>query len=159
MKRFFALCLMAVAFATAPAFADLQKGWNAYNNGDYKTALREFQPLAEQGDKSAQLGLGMMYQDGEGVPQDYKEAIKWFTLAVEQGHVGAQFFLGSIYFNGEGVSKDNVRAHMWFNTSASNGDELAAEIRDSLEKILTPEEIEKAQGLARACVAKDYKGC
>ncbi len=150
---------MAVAFATAPAFADLQKGWNAYNNGDYKTALREFQPLAEQGDKSAQLGLGMMYQDGEGVPQDYKEAIKWFTLAVEQGHVGAQFFLGSIYFNGEGVSKDNVRAHMWFNTSASNGDELAAEIRDSLEKILTPEEIEKAQGLARACVAKDYKGC
>ncbi len=159
MKRFFALCLMAVAFATAPAFADLQKGWNAYNNGDYKTALREFQPLAEQGDKSAQLGLGMMYQDGEGVPQDYKEAVKWFTLAVEQGHVGAQFFLGSMYFNGEGVSKDNVRAHMWFNTSASNGDELAAEIRDSLEKILTPEEIEKAQGLARACVAKDYKGC
>jgi uncharacterized protein len=30
--------------------ADFQKGLTAYNSGDYATALREWKPLAEQGD-------------------------------------------------------------------------------------------------------------
>ena len=29
--------------------ADLQKGFEAYNRGDYSTALKEFRALAEQG--------------------------------------------------------------------------------------------------------------
>ena len=40
--------------------ADFQKGGDAYNRGDYATALREWKPLAEQGDAGAQYGLGVM---------------------------------------------------------------------------------------------------
>ena len=50
-------------------------------------------------------------------------------------------------------------AHMWFNLAASNGDETAATTRDKVAEEMTPSQIEKAQDLARACVAKDYKGC
>ena len=52
--------------------ADYEKGLAAYNRDDFATALREFRPLAEQGDADAQNNLGRMYRKGEGVPQDYK---------------------------------------------------------------------------------------
>ena len=41
--------------------ADFQKGLTAAQSGDFATALREWEPLAEQGDASAQSILGWMY--------------------------------------------------------------------------------------------------
>ena len=65
-----------------PAFsADFQKGEDAYKKGDYETALREWTPLAEKGNATAQSSLGVIYAKGQGVPQDYKTAIKWYKLA------------------------------------------------------------------------------
>ena len=49
--------------------ADFDKGLIAAQNGDFATALREWTPLAEQGDASAQFNLGVMYRNGKGVPQ------------------------------------------------------------------------------------------
>ena len=60
---------------------DFQKGLAAYDSGDYATALREWTPLAEQGHAGAQNNLGLMYYNGEGVPQDDKTAVKWYRLA------------------------------------------------------------------------------
>ena len=65
--------------------ADFQRGYEASKRGDYVTALREWTPLAKQGDASAQYNLGVMYGNGQGVPQDYKAALEWYTLAAEQG--------------------------------------------------------------------------
>jgi len=42
----------------------------SYENGDYATALREWEPLAEQGNAYAQSNLSLMYAKGQGVPQD-----------------------------------------------------------------------------------------
>jgi len=36
-----------------------QKGFGAYDRGDYDTALKEWRPLAEQGEAEAQLALGL----------------------------------------------------------------------------------------------------
>jgi len=44
--------------------ADWDKGWNAYYNGDYATALRVWKPLAKQGDAVAQYYLGALYANG-----------------------------------------------------------------------------------------------
>ena len=35
--------------------------------------------------------LGVMYSDGQGVPQNDAEAVRWYRLAAEQGHAEAQF--------------------------------------------------------------------
>ena len=53
------ICLtIAVLFGgagvSASASADYQKGWTAANSGDFATALREWTPLAKQGDADAQ---------------------------------------------------------------------------------------------------------
>ena len=89
---------------------DFQKGADAYEKGDYATAFREWKPLADQGDASAQHNLGVMYDEGYGVLQDHKAAVKWYTLAAEQGLDYAQFNLGWMYYNGENVNKDVFKA-------------------------------------------------
>ena len=85
---------------------DFQVGMDAARKGDYATALREWTPLAEQGDAGAQYNLGLMYGNGDGVPQDDKNAMKWYTLAAGQGYADAQYNLGFMYDNGYGVPQD-----------------------------------------------------
>ena len=139
--------------------ADFQKGLDAVQRGDYTTALREWKPLAEQGVAFAQYNLGVMYANGQGVPQNYKTAVKWYRLAAEQGDADAQYNLGFMYHEGKGVIQDNVYAHIWWNIAASQGVKNATKNRDILAKKMTPADISKAQRLAQKCVKKSYKGC
>jgi uncharacterized protein len=152
--------LLLTLLVGTPAFsADWKKGVTAYQSGDYATALREWTPLAEQGNAYAQTSLGQMYNEGQGVPEDDKEAVKWYRLAAEQGVAFAQYNLGTMYGNGTGVIQDYVRAHMWWNIAASSGNKNASKNRDIVAKRMTPSQLEKAQDLARDCVSKKYKGC
>jgi len=131
----------------------------ATQSSGFATALREWTPVAERGDSDAQLNLGVMDRDGDGVGQDYQTAVTWFRLAAEQGYADAQSNLGVMYQNGQGVIQDNVYAHMWLNISRSNGSQNGGKLIEKVETRMTPSQIEKAQDLARACVAKNYKGC
>ena len=51
----------------------------------------------EQGHRSAQYNLGLMYRDGHGVDVNYKKAIEWYEKAAEQGLAKAQHNLGIMY--------------------------------------------------------------
>ena len=90
------ICLALTGFLST-AYAGFDEGVAAAKKGDFKTAMSEWQPLAEQGDAQSQYYLGFMYSNGEGVVQDYKEAVKWFRKAAEQGNGEAQAFLGMMY--------------------------------------------------------------
>ena len=100
---------------------DFQKGLEAYERGDYATALREFKALAEQGDASAQFNLGVMYKKGRGVTQDYAQAVKWYRLAAEQRDAVAQTILGFMYEKGQGVTQDYAQAVKWYRLAAEQG--------------------------------------
>ncbi len=80
------LLALVVVLVAAPAWADFEAGMEAYDRGDYATALKEWRPLAEQGDANAQFNLGSMYEYGEGVPQDDVQARMWLNLAAAQGN-------------------------------------------------------------------------
>ena len=55
-------------FMVRPAVsADWNKGLDAYANGDYAAAFREWKPLAEQGNPDVQSQLGQMYAEGKGI--------------------------------------------------------------------------------------------
>ena len=101
--------------------ADFQKGLTAYRSGDYATALREWTPLALQGNAGVQNILGFMHQQGKGVPQDYKTALKWYRLSAEQGFANAQNNLGVMYEKGLGVPQDDKTALKWFRLAAKQG--------------------------------------
>ncbi len=65
-------------------------------------------PLPNRGDATAQNNLGVMYNNGRGVPRDDKTAVKWWTLAAEQGDASAQHNLGFMY-NKDEVSHRTIR--------------------------------------------------
>jgi uncharacterized protein len=118
--------LAAVLCAIAsPVWADYQAAFGAYMRGDYATALREWKPLAGQGDAKAQFQLGNMYEEGQGVPQDYAEAVKWYHKAADQGDVSAQLNLGFMYEVGRSVAQDYSEAVMWFRKAAEQGGDFA----------------------------------
>ncbi len=124
----------------------LIKDQNGAGMVEYATAVREYRPLAERGHAKAQFGLGLMYGNGEGVPQDYAEALQWYRKAAAQGHATAQYNLGLMYGNGEGVPQDYVQAHMWYNLAASifppgEDRDKAVKNRDIVAKRMTPAQI------------------
>jgi len=80
--------LAGLGFADA-ARADYYDGLMAYQSRDYVTAMRELAPLADHGDARAQIIVGLMYRDGQAVPQDYMRAHQWLNLAAAAGQQDA----------------------------------------------------------------------
>ena len=103
------------------ASADGVKGFEAYEKGDYATALKEFMPLAEAGQTSAQAAVGQMYFEGKGVKPDPKVAAKWLEPAAAAGNARAQFLLGKLYLSGEGVAADPAKAASLSKAAADQG--------------------------------------
>ena len=101
--------------------ADLAVGISAYTAGNYEVAAREFMESAYQGDDDAQMTLGFMYANGEGVTRDDVEAAKWFAASAAQGNPLAQVSLGSVYADGKGVAQDFTIAIHWFTKAAEQG--------------------------------------
>ena len=114
--------ILATVLAVPVAWAGYVEGKNAYKKGDYTTALREWRPLADQGDAFAQFGLGEMYSRGHGVAQDYVQALKWYRKAADQGNASAQSNLGFMYGEGQGVAQDYAEALKWYRKAADQGD-------------------------------------
>jgi TPR repeat protein len=113
--------VVITVLCSALSWAGFKEGAEAYQRGDYTTALKEFRSLAEQGDAGAQYVVGMMYFKGNGAPQDYKEAVRWFRLAAEQGNSLAQVNLGNLYLLGKGVPQDDTEALKWLRPAAEEG--------------------------------------
>lgn len=155
-KLLFTILFLTLGTAWGEAFED---GLAAAERKDYATAIKLWRPLTEQGDARAQNNLGVMYEKGQGVLQDYKEAVRLYRLAADQGNVPAQSNLGSMYANGHEVLQDYARAHMWWNLASAAGNATSIKNRDKVAKLMTPQQIEKAQELAKACQARNFKGC
>jgi TPR repeat protein len=111
--------LLLVSIASAGA--DGIKGVEAYENGDYATALKEFLPLAQAGQTAAEAAVGQMYFEGKGVKADPKEAARWLEPAATKGIARAQFLLGKLYLSGEGVAADPVKAAALTKGAADQG--------------------------------------
>ena|SRR5689334_11268043 len=146
--RFPCLLTISCCLLMTPAWADFAAGLSAFQKGDYSTAMKEWRPIAESGDAAAQFNLGLMYYDGQGVPQDYSQASNWFLRSAEQGYEKAQLNLGAMYGIGKGVKRDYVQAYKWLNLCAAQGDSKCVEQRDLVAKKLSASKLTAAQKLA-----------
>jgi TPR repeat protein len=61
--------------------------------GEFGAAAKAFTKLAEQGHTKAHCYFGLMYANGEGLPQERVEAVRWYRKATEQGYAKARFNL------------------------------------------------------------------
>jgi TPR repeat protein len=115
------VAVLLVTVMASPVSTGFDEGQAAHNRGYYATALREWRPMANQGDPVAQTFLGVMYANGQGVPQNSATAVKWYRRAAVQGEAVAQFNLGMMYFFGQGVPEDYAEAVRWYRKAAEQG--------------------------------------
>jgi uncharacterized protein len=80
---------------------------------------------AAGGDVRAWYILGLMHEQGFGVPRDNCQAALCYRKAADQGLVEAQYHLGSLYYHGQGVPKDLEQAAAWYTKAAEQGDTQA----------------------------------
>jgi TPR repeat protein len=66
----------------------------------------------------------------------------------------AQYNLGHIYVKGDGTPQDYVMAHMLFNIASISGTENAKTNRDKVADMMTLNQIEQAQRLAKEWMEK-----
>jgi TonB family protein len=157
------VALLALGLGESAMAGPMEDGQAAYDRGDFAEALAQWRPLAEQGVARAQNNLGVLYENGKGVPTDLNEALKWYRLAAEQNYGGAENNLGLIYALGRGVPRDSVRSYMWFSLAASSlsGDigKTVLESRNVIAGTMTPPQIVAATEMVLKCQAANYKEC
>lgn len=114
------LALALLALATA-AYAGFDEGEQAFKRRDYRTALGELAPLADQGDARAQYYLGLMLASGLGTVRDEARAADYLARSAAQNHAPAQGLLGALYFQGRGVPKDDAKGAELVRRAADSG--------------------------------------
>lgn len=103
---------------SGPVLADpLADGYTAFQQKDYKTALKYWLPLAEGGDSQAQFYLNEIYTNGLGVKVDPERASHWLEQSAKNGFPPAQFNMGN-NFHGKGVYDAAVT---WWSAAAEQG--------------------------------------
>ena len=127
------------------------KGLEAYESSDYTTAHAKFTSLAgdyfdrEEHNIESQFYLGLMYDNGWGVPQDDAKAVRWYRRAADAEYADAQVNLGEMYEKGDGVLQDDILAYVWYYLAADKGHEKAIKNRDRMESHLSSAQMTEAQ--------------
>ncbi len=128
--------VVAILLAAPPASADVKAGYDAWQRGDYATAVGEWRGDALKGDATAQFNLGQAYKLGRGVAMDDEQAVAWFKRAADQGHIEAFDNLGILLFNMnrrsealpyilKSAERGEARAQYILGTASFNGDLVA----------------------------------
>ncbi|MDX9859274.1 MAG: hypothetical protein RBS99_00010 [Rhodospirillales bacterium] len=96
-------------------------GISYYNSRQYEKALSLFSKLGDQGNSKAQYYLGLMHENGYGLPKDFAKAADWYRKSASQGYAPAQECLGDLYLVGKGLPQDNNMAAKWYRKAAEQG--------------------------------------
>ena len=92
---------------------------DAYNRGDYQTAVQIIRPLAEGG-KETRPWLDAFELSGfrRMIPSS-----TWYRLSAEQGFAKGQSSLGLMHEHGRGVVQNLTKAVKWYRLAAEQGNE------------------------------------
>jgi TPR repeat protein len=126
MRHLMAAVALATMLLGGQANADgVADGKEAAANGDFATAVSIWRPLADAGDPRAETYLGIMYDNGYGVPRDRAAAFRLFERAANRGYANAQYHLGFMYHHGHAVQRSQTEALRWYRAAAAQGDVAA----------------------------------
>ena len=151
--------LSFVCLAIAAAATDLDSALRAYHQERYADALRGFQVLAAANNAEAAYYLGVMHDNGWGVPRDDPQAAEWYHRAARQGSYFAHYSLGVMYDQGEGVVQNSERALMWITVAAQSGSRSAATLAKQWGGKMSESAVDAARAKAHICVRSNFQNC
>lgn len=131
MRKLLSILTIAIAFQS-PSFAlsvfDDGIADTAFK-GNTAEALKQWTPIAEQGDAKAQFMLGELHNNRDEY-HDSKMAFRWYTKAAEQGYAEAQDRLANFYStiyselgiqDSDGINNSDKIATEWYLKAAEQG--------------------------------------
>lgn len=146
LSSFLILVLLAFPAAAADEVTkDMADGYEAYDGGDYATALAAWGRAAARGNTDAMTAIADLHLRGHGARLDAAAAVSWYRRAAERGDAVAQLNLGDLLSQGIGAPRDVVAAHMWLSLAAAKGRQWAADAAARLERAMTEDEIARAR--------------
>ncbi|AWT60220.1 MAG: Secretory immunoglobulin A-binding protein EsiB [Candidatus Moanabacter tarae] len=93
---------------------------------NYQNTLDYISGLAKKDIRWAQYNMGVIYEEGRGVPTDMKEALIWYKKAADNGHNKAQFRIGKFHQDAYFGKPDFKAAVKWYK-KAANQDHISAD--------------------------------
>ena len=109
----------------------LEKGCNAFEEGDIPMAVYCFERAARLGNGEAQVNLANIYSDGaEGVEKNSELAVHWYHLAAKKGIPEAAYNLAIHYLR----DSEEVKYKKWILKASSMGDVDAQEAIKKVKK-------------------------
>ena len=92
----------------------------------YDLAFSRYEPLAEAGYASAQVGIGYLYISGRGVDAIQRVALDWFRAAALQKNASGEFALGAMHARGLGGLEKNYKTAAQFYQLAADKNHASA---------------------------------
>jgi TPR repeat protein len=86
LRSIVAIVLSTLCIASSACVAVKPAVDTSENRAEHEATAKELRKRAQEGNVTAQNGLGLLYKVGQGVPQSYGQAKKWFEEAAKQGH-------------------------------------------------------------------------
>ncbi len=127
MKRILLFTLTVLFVCNFMAYAqhgetEFQNGKTAYEQKNFKAALKHYENAAKENHAEAAYQLGLMYSQGKGMKKgDAKKAFTAYAKAAAAGHTQAMFQMGNAYDYGYGTKKDRDKAKHYYLLAAENG--------------------------------------
>ncbi|MCF7689158.1 MAG: sel1 repeat family protein [Cephaloticoccus sp.] len=112
----------------------------------------KYEKMAEAGDGTAMVTIGLYYHQGEGVQQDYRKAAEWYLKAIAAGNADAFNNLGVLFRDGNGLPQNRKLAYLIFLTIHMEGmgdEETVMRANRNLRKIIdTTSDAERGEALS-----------
>lgn len=110
--RNFSISLLVILISAG--CADLRLAKLAYRQGDFETAKKHWQTLADRGFPQAEFGLGKLAEEVQHAPE---QAIQFYLDAYHKGYLPAAYQIGRYYFN----HRDWPKAGDWLQKAEAHG--------------------------------------
>lgn len=109
----------------------LEEACELFEAGDRSRSIKLFLKAAEKGSREAQVNIGNIYDDGDGVTRSFDKARYWYKRAVASGSPEGAYNLAISYKN---RGEARWSAH-WFHVAKSMGHEdVDGRLRSRLTK-------------------------
>ena len=112
------LCCLTLLLGCGVRAEDLAEADEAFDRGEFVTALELYEALAEQQDPAATYRLGLMYEQGLGTDADPATAASWYQKALALDSPEAIGALADLHLRGIGVIQ-NFKESLRLNISAA----------------------------------------
>ncbi len=119
---------------------DYEIGTKFYDSKQFDKAVEPLNKACVSDDKNALnacLRLGVLYSNGNGVPQNYQKAFELYSKACNGNEIGGCLGLGVLYENGFGVKKNNNLAIQFYDQACKENVDLACQKQKALQNYRT----------------------